>query len=127
MCLCCSCAPRGVIGSGVKLQEVLSASESWGGTPVVYPQGNAQIVGQLIEIAPGAETGWHQHPVPVFGYSLAGELEISLPDGRTKRVKAGEAMVEVSGMLHNGRNIGTTPVKIVVFYASSVGQPVTLK
>ena len=81
----------------------------------------------LIEIAVGGETGWHLHPVASFGMVLEGELEVSLKDGRSKRIKAGEALAEVVNTLHNGRNIGTVPVKLVVFYAGSEGQKLSVK
>ena len=81
----------------------------------------------LIEIAPGGETGWHLHPVPSFGMVLEGELEVSLKDGQRKRLKAGDALAEVVNTAHNGRNIGNAPVKLVVFYAGSKGQPLSQK
>ena len=80
----------------------------------------------MIEIAPGGETNWHEHPVPSFGMLLEGTLEISLPDGKKKLMKAGEALAEVIATPHNGRNVGTTPVKLIVFYAGAVGKQLTV-
>ena len=57
---------------------------------------------------------------------LEGELEIQLKNGVLKRLKAGEALVEVINTLHNGRNTGSIPVKLVVFYAGAVGQKLTV-
>ena len=81
----------------------------------------------VIEIAPGASTGWHAHPVPSFAMVLEGTLEVTLKDGRTKRIGASEALFEVVDTLHNGRNVGKGPVKLVVFYAGAVGVPLTVK
>jgi len=81
----------------------------------------------LIEIAPGGETGWHLHPVPSFGMVVQGELEVSLKDGRKKRLKAGDALAEVVNTAHNGRNVGTEAVKLVVFYAGSKGLSLSQK
>lgn len=111
----------------IKVQPLLQTSSSWDGTALHYPAGQAQISGMLIEIAVGGETGWHLHPVPSFGMVLEGELEVSLKDGRRKKIKAGEALAEVVNTLHNGRNIGTVPVKLVVFYAGSEGQKLSVK
>jgi len=36
-------------------------------------------------------------------------------------------LAEVINTLHNGRNLGSTPVKLVVFYAGVVGQKLTVK
>lgn len=58
---------------------------------------------------------------------LEGELEVQLKNGAVKRLKSGEALAEVVNTLHNGRTIGSVPVKIVVFYAGAVGQKLTEK
>lgn len=111
----------------VKVSTVLKTQTSWDGQPLQYPAGDAEVTGMLIEIAPGGETGWHLHPVPSFGMVVQGELEVSLKDGRTKRMKAGDALAEVVHTAHNGRNVGTEAVKLVVFYAGSKGQPLSQK
>jgi len=111
----------------VKASVILKAESSWDGKPIVYPEGKPEITGMIIEIAPGGETGWHLHPVPSFGILLEGELEIQLKSGAVKRLKAGEALAEVINTLHNSRNPGSTPVKLMVFYAGIVGQKLTVK
>ena len=108
--------------TSVKVTPLLKTQNSWNGKPIVYPQGQAEISAMLVEIAPGGETGWHLHPVPSFGMVLQGELEVRLKSGETKRVKANEALAEVVDVLHNGRNVGKDPVKLIVFYAGTVGQ-----
>ena len=113
--------------SAVKASVILKAESSWDGNPIVYPEGKPEITGMIIEIAPGGETGWHLHPVSSFGVVLEGELEVQLKNGEVKHLKAGEALAEVINTLHNGRNLGSTPVKLVVFYAGVVGQKLTVK
>jgi quercetin dioxygenase-like cupin family protein len=110
----------------VKVTPLLKTTQSWNGAPIKYPEGQAEISALTIEIAPGGETNWHEHPVPSFGMLLEGTLEISLPDGRKKLMKAGEALAEVIATPHNGRNVGTTPVKLVVFYAGAVDKQLTV-
>jgi quercetin dioxygenase-like cupin family protein len=52
---------------------------------------------------------------------------VSLADGKKKVLKAGEALAEVIATAHNGRNIGKTPIKLVVFYAGAVDkQPLSV-
>jgi quercetin dioxygenase-like cupin family protein len=114
-------------GLGVKAKPLVKTSESWDGTPLVYPKGEAEISGVLIEIMPGAETGWHLHPVPSFGMILEGQLTVSLKDGRTKELKTGDVIVEVVNTLHNGRNTGPSVTKLVVFYAGEKGGKLTVK
>ncbi|MEB3310539.1 MAG: cupin domain-containing protein [Snowella sp.] len=111
----------------IKATTILKTDTSWDGKPLVYPKGQAEITGMIIEIAPGAETGWHSHPVPSFGMLIEGELHVQLKDGRIKKLKAGDTLAEVVNTLHNGRNVGTVPVKLIVFYAGAVGQALTVK
>lgn len=111
----------------IKVTPLVRTTTSWDERPIAYPQGQAEITGMLIEIAAGAETGWHAHPVSSFAYVLEGTLEVTLKDGRKKRLTAGEALVEVVDTLHNGRNVGGQPVKLIVFYAGAVGRPLTVK
>jgi quercetin dioxygenase-like cupin family protein len=113
--------------ASIKVSTVLKTESSWDGKPIEYPSGKAEITGMVIEIAPGGETGWHLHPVSSFGMVLEGELEVQLKNGSVKRLKSGEALAEVVNTLHNGRNIGSVPVKLVVFYAGSVGQKLSVK
>jgi len=57
---------------------------------------------------------------------LEGALEITLADGRAKRIEPGDALSEVTGTMHMGRALSKTPVKIVVFYAGSIGKALTV-
>lgn len=113
--------------TAVKASVILKADTSWDGKPIIYPEGKPEITGMIIEIVPGGETGWHLHPVSSFGLVLEGDLEVQLKSGAVKRLKAGEALAEVINTLHNGRNLGSIPVKLVVFYAGAVGQKLTVK
>ncbi|MDX1250813.1 MAG: cupin domain-containing protein [Gammaproteobacteria bacterium] len=115
------------LSSAVKVSTVLKTDKSWDGQPIVYPEGKPEITGVVVEIAPGGETGWHSHPVPSFGMVLEGELEVQLKTGQAKRFTAGEALAEVTNALHNGRNVGQSPLKIIVFYGGVVGQKLSVK
>ena len=110
----------------VKVTQLLKTSSGWDGKQIVYPEGQAELTALLIEIAPGESTGWHQHPVPSFAFLLDGILEITLTDGRVKRVQPGEALSEVTDTMHMGRALGKIPVRLVVFYAGSVGKALTI-
>ena len=110
----------------VKVTPLLKTTQSWNGAPIQYPEGQAEITSLMIEIAPGGETNWHEHPVPSFGILLEGTLEVSLRDGSKKVINPGEALAEVIATAHNGRNIGKTPLKLIVFYAGAVGKPLTV-
>ncbi len=125
----CSAQPAFALdqSAAVKVSKLMQTTSSWNGAALAYPAGQAEITSLLIEIAPGGETGWHLHPVASFGYILEGELEVSLKDGTVKHMVAGQALAEVVNTLHNGRNVGKGPVKLVVFYAGAVGSTLTVK
>lgn len=113
--------------SAVTVTPLLKTASSWDGKPLAYPSGQAEVSALVVEIAPGGETGWHRHPVPSFGVVLEGTLEVRLEDGRVRRIERGQALAEVVDTLHNGRNVGDAPLKLLVFYAGSVGTPLTVK
>ncbi len=105
---------------------ILQTTASWDGNPIIYPEGEAQITALHIEIPSGAETGWHSHPVPSFGYVLEGTLEIAMEDGSTLIVNKGEALAEVTSRIHSGKSIGENSLKLVVFYAGVTDKDLTI-
>ena len=104
----------------VTATPVLKAQRTWVGQDIVYPKGQAEMSGVVVEMAPGGETGWHKHPVPSVGYVIEGQLEVHFKNGDVKKLNAGEAAAEAVDVWHNGVNVGEGPVKLVVFY---VGTP----
>lgn len=113
--------------NGIQITPLLKTTTSWNGEPIQYPEGQAEITGVTIIIAPGAESGWHTHPAPSFGVVVEGELDILLKTGETKHLKTGDSIVEVVNTLHTSKNNGNVPVKLIVFYAGAVGQKLTVK
>lgn len=111
---------------GVTATTFLKTDRSWDEQPLQYPEGTPEVTGLVIEIAPGAVTGWHQHPVPSFALILEGELEVEMKDGRRMRLQAGDGLAETVNVWHNGHNLGNVPVKLAVFYAGVKEQPLTL-
>lgn len=91
--------------------------------PIVWPAAPAEVSAVRVEIPPGAETGWHKHPVPCFAYVLEGELTVRLESGTTKTLKAGDAFAEAVNVMHNGTNSGKVPVKLVMFAAGQADKP----
>ncbi|MEX8520702.1 MAG: cupin domain-containing protein [Leptothrix sp. (in: b-proteobacteria)] len=110
----------------VRVTPVLKATSSWDDKQITYPDGRGEVTGLVIEIAPGAETGWHEHPIPSFAYILQGELQVTRQDGQVKRLKTGDALAEVVSVIHNGRAVSAEPVKLVVFYTGAFGKVLTI-
>ncbi|WP_333876772.1 cupin domain-containing protein [Methylobacter sp.] len=112
--------------TALKVTPLLKTTTSWDGKPIVYPKGQSEVTALIVEIAPEAETGWHEHPVPAFGYMMEGELELKRATGEVKILHQGDVLPESVGVLHNGRNIGEEPVKILVFYMGEVGSKLSI-
>ncbi|MCX2978306.1 cupin domain-containing protein [Candidatus Marimicrobium litorale] len=109
----------------IKATPVLKTQRTWIGQDIVYPEGQAEMSGVVIEMAPGGETGWHKHPVPSVGYVIEGQLEVHFKNGDVKKLNAGEAAAEAVDVWHNGVNVGEGPVKLVVFYVGTANSQLT--
>lgn len=108
--------------AGVSVKVLTKTSVTSNGQKITYPSTDrAEVTAMTVDLAPGAETGWHQHPVPVYAYVVAGTLSVALEDGQVLSFGTGEAVIEVVNTLHNGSNKGTTPVQLAVFYLGSAG------
>ena len=111
----------------VKVTRLLQTTSDAVGAPLQYPQGTPQVTALLVEFPVGERTGWHRHPVPEAVYVLQGEIEVEFATGLRRTFKAGEAFTEAVNVLHNGRNTGTEPAKLVVFALGSEGTPITVR
>lgn len=50
---------------------------------ITYPKtDNAEVTAMTVDIAPGAETGWHKYPIPVYASVLSGNLTVEMESGR---------------------------------------------
>jgi quercetin dioxygenase-like cupin family protein len=99
------------------LSKVLfRANTDVAGHPIVYPKTEKpELSGFLVEIPPGAETGWHLHPNPCMAYVLEGVIEVTQEGGPTRIFSTGDSFVELVNTRHNGRNKGGVSVKILLF------------
>jgi quercetin dioxygenase-like cupin family protein len=111
-------------GTGVTAKILKKTSVTGNGQKITYPRtDSAEVTAMTVELAPGAETSWHKHTVPVYAYVITGNLSVELADGKSLSFHAGDAVIEVVNTLHNGKNIGTEPAKLVVFYLGVEGTP----
>ena len=76
----------------------------------------------VAEIAPGAMAGKHRHPGIEIGYVLEGSVTLEHEGEPARLLKAGDSFKNVPGV-HNARNTGTTPVKILAIYLVEKGKP----
>jgi quercetin dioxygenase-like cupin family protein len=114
--------------AGVTATVLQKTGVTGNGQKIAYPcTDRAEVTAMNVELAQGAETGWHKHTIPVYAYVAAGNLEVELEDGKTLSFKGGDAIIEVVDTLHNGRNRGGEPVKLAVFYLGVEGVPNVVK
>ena len=76
----------------------------------------------VAEIAPGAMAGKHRHPGIEIGYILEGSVTLEHEGEPARMLKAGDPFNNGPGV-HNAKNIGTTPVKILAIYLVEKGKP----
>ena len=123
-----SCLWAADYDAAVKARLITQTEVTGNGDKIKYPAFASPEVSALeVDIAVGAETGWHQHPVPVYGYVLAGRLRVDMEGGKSLTFKPGDAIIEVVDAWHNGRNVGCEPVRLAVFYLGGKDVPNVVK
>lgn len=116
------------VGVGIAVDRVAFAQQPGGITRTVLLRAddpgapNYEAVMAIAEIAPGAMSGRHRHPGIEVAYVLDGSLVVERDGSAPTTVKAGEA-VKNEAAVHNARNIGNKPVKILAVYLVEKGKP----
>ena len=113
---------------GLKVTQIKKSTTSSNGQRLDYLKTDSpEVTVLMVEIPAGAETGWHIHPVPVYGYMLSGAIEVEMENKETYDFREGDALLEVVNTPHNGKNMGSIPAKLVVFYTGEQGKPNTVR
>lgn len=108
----------------IESQILLRSTTTADGSPIVYPRTESpEVTVAIVTIPKGAQTGWHQHPVPLYAYMLEGSIEVELADGSRRIFSAGEPVLEVVNTAHNGRGLSDPPARLVAFYIGEQGTP----
>src|SRR5204862_3929789 len=76
----------------------------------------------LAEFVPGGSAGKHSHPGEELGYVLEGTLQLEIAGEAPRTVKAGEAFFVPAGVVHDGKNIGSGPAKVLATYFVEKGK-----
>src|SRR6058998_4201416 len=88
---------------------------------VSFPGHEAVIA--RIEVAPGGIGSWHTHPGDEIDYVLEGEAELLIAGQPPRKVAAGDAFVIPAGTVHNARNSGSAPVKVIGVFVVDKSKP----
>ena len=108
---------------GFRATPVLQGTRTVIGQEIQFPLFRNQITALLVEIAPGGETGRHQHPVPTLSYVLEGAVTVEIEGHPQVVATSGQSFLEPVNTWHNGRNRGTAPLKLFVVFSGEEGKP----
>ena len=119
---------RAVAALALLLFAVGGAAQQAGITRVIVHKADVAAPGHeavvvRAELAPGAMAGRHSHPGDEISYVLEGEAELLIDGAAPRRVRAGEALVVPAGVIHDARNSGTTPLRLIGVYVLEKGKP----
>lgn len=74
-----------------------------------------------------AQSGWHHHPGQAFTYILDGEGVVQIKgQPQPTAIKPGTALVIDDDVVHNAKNTGPTPLRILTVYVVDKGKPLTV-
>lgn len=111
----------------VVVTPIRSATVTSTGQPIALPRGKVEVAASIFEIAPGAALPVHKHPFPRYGYMLAGTLKVTNVDtGKSDTFKAGDFIVEMVDQWHQGANVGSDQVRLLVIDQVAAGSPATV-
>src|SRR5436305_12352949 len=85
---------------------------------------NRHAVQVVAEFVPGGAAGKHTHPGEELGYILEGTLQLEIAGQPPRTLKAGEVFFIPAGTVHDGKNIGSGPAKVLATYVVEKGKPV---
>lgn len=110
----------------VKYQNLLTplfkGAETIIGQPIAYPAGAPTVTAAVVVIAPGKDTGWHTHEVPLFVSVLEGEISVDYGSKGVKVYKPGESFLEAMDWPHNATNKTDKLVRIMAVYMGAEGK-----
>jgi quercetin dioxygenase-like cupin family protein len=83
-----------------------------------------EAVQVIAEFAPGVAAGKHTHPGEELGYVLEGSLQLEIQGKPPVTLKAGDSFFVPAGVVHDGKNVGKGPLKVLATYIVEKGKPV---
>jgi len=78
----------------------------------------------LAEFVPGGVAGKHTHPGEELGYVLEGTLQLEVAGQSPRTLKAGDTFFIPANTVHDGKNVGAGPAKVLATYIVEKGKPV---
>jgi len=113
---------------GVRTEVLLKATTTSNGQRLQYLKTDkAAVTVMKVMIAPGRETGWHLHDIPVYSYVISGKMTLETANGNNREFKEGQVILQAVNNPHNGINTGDKPLEMIVFYTGAEDIPLVRK
>jgi quercetin dioxygenase-like cupin family protein len=114
--------------TGEHVETLLATGKTLLGQTLTYPaNAPAKVTADIIAIDPGAQTGWHEHDVPLLAYMLEGELTVDYGSEGSHVYREGDVIIEAIGTPHNGHNAGSGVVRMFAVFLGADGVPDTVE
>ena len=84
--------------------------------------GKEAVMG-IAEVAPGVAAGRHSHPGYEMGYALEGSSTLEIEGEAPIVLSAGTAYAIPAGKVHDVKNTGSVPAKVLAIYIVDQGKP----
>ena len=104
------------------LTPLFKGNETIVGQTIAYPAGEPKVTAAIVVIAPGKDTGWHTHQVPLFVTVMDGEVSVDYGSKGVKLYKAGDSFLEAMDWPHNATNKTDAIVRIMAVYMGADGK-----
>lgn len=104
-------------GSGIKREMVQRADLSVPGREAIVAR---------VEVSPGVMAGRHSHHGEEISYVIEGEGELLIDGEPARKLKAGDAFVIPAGKVHDARNTGSGPFKLVGVFVVEKDKPLAV-
>ena len=79
-----------------------------------------------VEFPPGSTTGRHTHPGDEYAFVLQGTLELGVEGREARRLSPGDVWHTPRDIVHENRNVGDTPARVVITSIVDKGKPLTM-
>lgn len=119
-----SCRETGKTSKREVLLKTVSTwdNEKFGSLNIQNPE--ATVLKIIID--PGEALPVHRHDLVNIAYVAKGTLTVIADDGQSITMRQGQVLPELIGKYHYGRNDGTEPVELIVFYLGEQGTPLSV-
>jgi len=111
----------------VQTKVLVKSAAAWNGRAYEkFGDGRPELTVTQVTIPAHTQLPWHTHPMLSVGYILSGHITVEdKATGQKKIFRAGEAIPEQVNAAHRGTT-DDEPVVIIVTYAGTVGQPMSV-